>query len=412
MSLNLLPLGRIVSVAYSIICPSGLSVTDQITKTAQEFFKSPIQTTLRISVQWYWVPIVLYKPLKILCRALKQVCLVVAACWVRCFPPKTKDPREFLFPDIVVTNILSCLTLRELGVMGTLNKEWNTFINPPAVSAEASVDFLTSKIKEISTYETDGLEHFSNEKDKVPAGIAVSVLNLWKERIYEQIAFSSKNWAQWNEDIVEGVDLTKEYLSLPKNIVEVLRRSYQAFPKKTIRESYVLVRMPKELNLNKLRELEKKYRSVHDQRAMNTWQVILGELVDKSSVDESAWLLMTKELKGTRDKSYSEQKKIVAKLAETTQVPYEVPTALQAATCILADYSGSKKSLFRFSYTQWITRCQESVQDSQIVVRFSPGGGGLCFDKDDNKDVVNDLYYNWDADKEYKDVGIAALCKF
>lgn len=32
------------------------------------------------------------------------------------------------------------------------------------------------------------------------------------------MAFSSKNWADWDENIVRDVDLTKEYLSLPENI--------------------------------------------------------------------------------------------------------------------------------------------------------------------------------------------------
>ena len=110
------------------------------------------------------------------------------------------------------------------------------------------------------------------------------------------------------------------------------------------------------------------------------WSAIVDELGDKPA-DESVWLLMTKDvLPGSRSKSYSQQKNIVAELAETTGVPYQVPTTLEAATCILAEYSRSENRLF--SDSPWTyTRCQENVQGYQTVVGgFAPAG--LCVDND------------------------------
>ncbi len=92
--------------------------------------------------------------------------------------PSAKNPCEILPREIILLTF-SYLNLHELGVISRVSKEWGTF-----------------------------------------API------LWKEVVYREIAFSSKNWAQWDEDIVKGVDFTKEILSLPENIVEELRRSY------------------------------------------------------------------------------------------------------------------------------------------------------------------------------------------
>ena len=102
---------------------------------------------------------------------------------------------------------------------------------------------------------------------------------------------------------------------------------------------------------------------------------------------------MTKDvLPGSRSKSYSQQKNIVAELVKTTGVSYQVPTILEAATCILAEYSRSENRLF--SDSPWTyTRCQENVQGYQMVVGgFAPAG-------------LSVYYYDYDDDhlKRYAD---------
>ena len=284
-ALNLLPLGGIVSVAFEI-GSACLSAKDRTAKISEDFFKSPIQTTLKKIAQCLWVPI-------IVCGALKLVCLIVTACWNRCFPasnnslkkesqvidPTAKDPCEIISSDVVVNHIFSYLNLHELGSSRNISKRWNTLASTPT---------------------------------------------LWKTAIYREIAFSSKNWAQWNEDIVKGVDFTKEYLSLPENIVEELRRSYKAFPGKGIKETHVLVRMPKGLTLKKLGELAKKYFPSNAAGYSYIRQAIVDDLGDKPA-DESVWLLMTKDLiPGSRNKSYIDQQNIVAELAKTALVHCQI----------------------------------------------------------------------------------------
>ncbi len=132
--------------------------------------------------------------------------------------------------------------------------------------------------------------------------------------------------------------------------------------------------MPKGLTINKLGELAKKYFPSNAKGYRYISETIVDKLGDKS-IDESVWLLMTtKEIDGTRNESYIEQKNIVANLAKTALVPYEVPTTLEAATCILAEYSSSKTRLF--GNTPWpYTRCQENIQSFQLIVGgFAPDG--------------------------------------
>jgi len=251
-----------------------------------------------------------------------------------------KDPYEII-PRELCLEIFSYLNLHELGVSSRVSKIWGSLISTP---------------------------------------------NLWRTAVYREIAFSSKDWAQWDENIVKGVDFTEEVLSLPENIAEELRRSYEAFPGKSIRETHLLVRMAKGLTINKLGELAKKYFPSNDDGYRYISTNIVNELGDKA-VDESVWLLMTtEEVDGTRNKSYSRQKNIVAELAKRARVPYEVPTTLEAATCILAEYSRSRKRLFGDTIPPFtFTNCQENVQGSPTGVgHFAPSGlfvdirGNVC----------------------------------
>ena len=154
--------------------------------------------------------------------------------------------------------------------------------------------------------------------------------------------------------------------------------------------------MPKEFTIKKLGELAKKYFPSNTDGYRYIWSAIVDELGDKPA-DESVWLLMTKDvLPGSRSKSYGRQKTIIEELAKTTGVPYQVPTTLEAATCILAEYSRSENRLF--SDSPWTyTRCKENVQGYQVVVGgFAPAG--LSVDYNDHYDDGN--------------IGVAALRKF
>src|SRR5690606_23386554 len=121
-------------------------------------------------------------------------------------------------------------------------------------------------------------------------------------------------------------------------------------------------------------ELAKKYFPSNAQGYKSIGLAIADRLGNKGA-DESVWLLMTAmSVDGTKNKNYSKQQDIVAELAETTRVPYEIPTTLEALTCILAEYFRSGKRLFSNGPLAF-THCQNNIEGSRVVVgNFAPDG--------------------------------------
>ena len=229
--------------------------------------------------------------------------------------------------------------------------------------------------------------------------------NRWQRAIYKEIApFGNEEWAKcFGKDVVKDEkDDKKEFLSLFSSIIEDCKNFKSVFPEKKMKDSLMLVRLPKTLNgqltLKSLGELAKRYFPNSDTGYKFIWPAIVNELGDKS-IDKSRWVLMTKDvLPESRNTSYAEQQDIVANLAQKNLIGYEVPETLEAAACILAQYFGSNTRTRLFSDSPWTpsTRCKENVRDCQTVV----GGfalAGLC---------VN--YYCHDGDS----IGVAALRKF
>lgn len=129
----------------------------------------------------------------------------------------------------------------------------------------------------------------------------------------------------------------------------------------------MLVRMPKGLTIKKLGELAKKYFPNN----VDGYRMILPDIIDEigeDPADESAWLLMRKDLfPFSMGKNYDTQRHIVATLSMITGIPYEVPSILQAVTCVLAEYSRSQNRLF--SETEWTyTICKEVFKGYPIYV--------------------------------------------
>jgi hypothetical protein len=104
----------------------------------------------------------------------------------------------------------------------------------------------------------------------------------------------------------------------------------------------------------------------------------------------------------TNDPEVQTQRQCVAELAKKAAVEYEVPPALDAAACILAQYFDScngklawGRRLFSDNPLTY-TRCQEKVGDYQVVVGgFAPSGLFVIFSRYDDDDI-----------------GVAALRKF
>ena len=87
-------------------------------------------------------------------------------------------------------------------------------------------------------------------------------------------------------------------------------------------------------------------------------------------------MLMTRDVfEGSRRKTYTDQKSLVARHASRTGLPYELPGALEAATAILSHYVRSGERLYTDAPWTW-TRCRE-LEDNKypvVVGGFSSGG--------------------------------------
>lgn len=106
--------------------------------------------------------------------------------------------------------------------------------------------------------------------------------------------------------------------------------------------------------------------------------------------------MKTKVIDGSKNTSYIQQQKIVAELAKTALVPYEIPTTLEAVACIFAEYFRSKKCLFNDDPATY-TCCQENIQGDQAVVGRFIRRAGLG--------VVRNCFGD-------EDIGVAALRRF
>ncbi len=272
------------------------------------------------------------------------------------FNTTKQDPIHSL-PDELILEVFSHLNLATLGTICCVSKEWKRLANEPI---------------------------------------------LWKIAIYREIAFGNDKWAQcFGKDVVKDEDSTEEFSSLPSNdFIADCKKFKSIFPEKNAKDSLMLVRLPKTLNggltLKSLGELAKKYFSDSDTGYRVIRSDIVDELADKS-IDKSHWVLMTKDvLPGSRNKSYDEQQKIVADLAEKSLISYEVPETLESAACILSQYFDSNIRLF--SDNPWTyTRCKDKVQGFEMVIVGGLSPAGLVVGKD---------FCNFDF------FGVAALRKF
>ena len=152
------------------------------------------------------------------------------------------------------------------------------------------------------------------------------------------------------------------------------------WPGHKLKETHLLVLIPshvggKPLTLNYLEELIQSLQGEgHGTKYVYYWDEARAA-IGSQSPGRSYWVLMTRGvLPGSRAKSYPDQCALVAKHASGTGLPYVVPGALEAAVVMLLHHVRSGEFLYGASPVTY-TRCQEKVQDFQLVVGgFSSGG--------------------------------------
>lgn len=188
------------------------------------------------------------------------------------------------------------------------------------------------------------------------------------------IAFGKEQWAKYLGDIGSEPPL-------PSNIQTILQSPCPFWPDKKIKDTHLLVLVPqtvngKPLTLKNLGELVK---SLKSGSSMTYTYFNPGGYNANTPAKPSHWVLMTKDvIPGSRGKSYANQQKLV------NQTPsYQVPTILEAATCIFMEYARSGNRVYSDNLCTY-TRCQERYNEKwQLIVGgFSDDGIDVDFYQD------------------------------
>jgi hypothetical protein len=183
-----------------------------------------------------------------------------------------------------------------------------------------------------------------------------------KMRVLAQVrvpaeAFGAEAWGQYFGEVAE------EPL-LPLDIDEILHGPCPLWTGKAVKDTHLLVLIPaavdgKPLSLNLLGELIKSPKGGGYPTKYSFYGSETKAAFGDQSPRSSYWVLMTRDvLEGSRDRCYTDQKKLLAQHASRTNFPYELPSALEAAAVILSHYVRSGERLYTDGPWTW-TRCQE-----------------------------------------------------
>jgi hypothetical protein len=189
-----------------------------------------------------------------------------------------------------------------------------------------------------------------------------------------EMTFGEKEWKDYFGDV-------GPVPNLPSDMGTILGSPCPFWPEKKVRDTHLLMLIPATVDgapftLNLLEELIQRLKNGEHQTEYKYYADGIKAQFGERSPDHSYWLLMTREvLEGSRGERYADQRALVASYAKKTGQPYEIPSALEAATAILLHHSRKGKQLFRDSPWTY-TRCRELVDDKYpiLVGGFEPSG--------------------------------------
>ncbi len=199
-----------------------------------------------------------------------------------------------------------------------------------------------------------------------------------KDKASYQAPFAPFGAQAWKEYF--GVDVGEEP-ALPENIEAILNSTApftldgETTPQR-IRDNHLLVLIPAKVNgeaysLTKLGEFVKRY-FPGNKEGYSYYADDVRKQFGGASPGKPYWMLLTRSvLSGSRNRSYTDQKKIVQKYSRQG---YGLPSGLEAATGILLHYARHRERLFGDSPWTY-TRCT----DTELVDRQWPialGGFG------------------------------------
>ena len=165
---------------------------------------------------------------------------------------------------------------------------------------------------------------------------------------------------------------------LPNNLRNILNSPCPFWENKTVKETHLLVLIPaqvagKPLTLDYLGALIQSPKGYGRKAQYTNYWCKAHPAIGNQSLDRSYWVLMTKDvLPESCDKSYQEQRALVAEYANGTGLAYKVPKALEAAVVMSLQHVRSGQRLYGEDEDYWkYTRCRKD----QIIVGFSPSEG-------------------------------------
>jgi hypothetical protein len=192
--------------------------------------------------------------------------------------------------------------------------------------------------------------------------------------------FGAEEWRQYFGEV-------GEVPPYPEHLIDTLNSPCPFWARKSVKNTHLLVLIPSRVagqpfSLNLLEKLIDRPQGGGHPTRYRCYYDGVQRVLGAQSPGGSYWVLMTREvLEGSRNKDYASQKSLVATRAGETELPYELPGALEAATVILSHYVRSEERLYTDNPWTW-TRCRELVDNRLpvIVGGFSSGGLGVGSD--------------------------------
>ncbi len=271
-----------------------------------------------------------------------------------------------LMQHLNTTQKVHLLTQKHLHQLSKELKESNSQVSQLSMTLDKTARELDTTRQDLNRI-NDKLATLQKELDhlKSPPPPA-KILSL------PSIAFGKAKWDTYFGDIGEEPPL-------PADIGQILQSPCPFWPGKKIEETHLLVLIPTSVNgqpltLKTLGELAAKPK----QGPATQYKYFnLGEYQDQP-VTQSYWVLMTRDvIEGSRNKTYADQKQLVATHAQKTGVAYELPKILEATTCIFLHHVSTGQKLYPDSPGIY-TRCQELYHKQNgwalVVGGFAAGG--------------------------------------
>lgn len=179
------------------------------------------------------------------------------------------------------------------------------------------------------------------------------------------LIFGENEWKYRGHQVSKAPDLPKDF--------DKTWLSLCLFTRKKVRDSYILVYIPEKVDGDfkfSLFQLWQLLRYSFPNLAFDSadWHNTCGPAHEKiKRVEKSGWVLMTKDvIPNSTGKSYKEQQAIISDITGSSLRNCQVPTAMEAMVCRVAQYwlNGNRLS----DEPKMYTRCREEFDGYQVVV--------------------------------------------